>query len=189
MTAAVTPSPARAHCATAVAAARSTETMVPGISSPPIEVMTSSTPRCSAAPSTAASMRANSPPARAAAVAVTSATPRRICDRITPELPRAPFSAPVDSAAAARATQPGPPAACSSASAERMVNSMLAPVSESATGKTLSRLISSMWVIRSLTAVCAQSRRAAASSGRSCEVHELPRVTHLLCAATRWAPA
>ncbi|GAB5001814.1 hypothetical protein JHV666_48540 [Mycobacterium avium subsp. hominissuis] len=38
--------------------------------------------------------------ARAAAVAVTSATPRRICDRITPELPRAPFSAPVDSAAA-----------------------------------------------------------------------------------------
>ncbi|GAB4920707.1 hypothetical protein MAHJHV35_48350 [Mycobacterium avium subsp. hominissuis] len=35
-----------------------------------------------------------------AAVAVTSATPRRICDRITPELPRAPFSAPVDSAAA-----------------------------------------------------------------------------------------
>ena len=40
-----------------------------------------------------------------------------------------------------------------SASADRMVNSMLVPVSESATGNTLSRLISSVWVIRSPTAV------------------------------------
>ena len=60
-----------------------------------------------------------------------------------------------------------------------MVNSMLAPVSESATGNTLSRLISSMWVIRSLTAVCAQSRKADASSRRS----EVPSVTHLLRAS------
>ncbi|OBK91387.1 hypothetical protein A5652_10845 [Mycobacterium sp. 1165178.9] len=57
---------------------------------------------------------------------------------------------------------------------------MLAPVSESATGKTLSRLISSMCVIRSLTAVCAQSRRVIASRRRSCDVSAVPRVTHLL---------
>jgi len=140
-----------------------------------------------------------SPPVSAAAVAVTSAMPRRICDKITPELPRAPFSAPADSAAAARAAHAERPCAFSSANAERIVNSMLAPVSESATGKTLSRLISSMWVIRSLTAVCAQSRRVIASNTRSCVVHEVARGTHLLCASVprrsppgagaRWAPA
>ncbi len=65
---------------------------------------------------------------------------------MTPELPRAPFSAPADMAAATRATHPEPELVptLASASAERMVNSMLAPVSESATGNTLSRLISSM---------------------------------------------
>ncbi|OBC02201.1 hypothetical protein A5782_18820 [Mycobacterium sp. 852002-40037_SCH5390672] len=53
-------------------------------------------------------------------------------------------------------------------------------MSESATGNTLSRLISSMCVIRSLTAVCAQSRRVIASRRRSCDVSAVPRVTHLL---------
>ena len=47
-----------------------------------------------------------------------------------------------------------------------MVNSMLVPVSASATGKTFSRLISSVWAIRSPTEVWAQSRRADASSRR-----------------------
>src|ERR1700741_4703206 len=164
VTARAIPSPA--HSSTASAAARNTEMMVPGTSRPPIEVMTRSTPRRSAAARVTASISGNSPPESAAAPAVTSAIPRRIWDRITPELPRAPFSAPVDRAPATRATQPAPPStvarAFASAKAERMVNSMLAPVSESATGKTLSRLISSMCVIRSLTAVWAQSRRATA---------------------------
>src|SRR3984957_9303787 len=92
--------------------------------------------------------------------------PRRIWDRITPELPRAPFSAPADRAAVVSTTSADFASVLASASAERMVNSLFPPVSESATGNTLSRLISSMWVIRSPTDVCAQSRKANASSAR-----------------------
>ena len=166
VTACGSPSPAFAAFSTASPAAFSTETIVPLTSRPPIEATTSSTPRCSAAPSNAASMSRSSPPESAAACAVTSAMPRRICDRITPELPRAPLSAPDDRAAAVLATSADFASVLASASAERMVNSMLTPVSASATGNTLSRLISSMWVIRSPTAVCAQSRNADASSAR-----------------------
>ena len=53
------------------------------------------------------------------------------------------------------------------AHAARMVNSMFVPVSASATGKTLSRLISSVWAIRPPTAVWAQCRRVVASSRRA----------------------
>ena len=67
-----------------------------------------------------------------------------IWDRITPELPRAPFSAPADRAIAVLTTSADFASVLASASAERMVNSMFAPVSESATGNTLRRLISSM---------------------------------------------
>ena len=160
----------------------------PATSSPPIEATTSST----AAPQRRTEQRgvdvvqlaarSRRPRARS-----TSAMPRRICDRITPELPRAPCSAPADSAAAVWATSSDFGAASASASAERMVNSMFAPVSASATGNTLSRLISSMWVIRSLTAVCAQSRNAGASSRRPGSSPD-PTSLHLL-APPRCAPA
>ena len=152
------PSPVFAYCSTTSPAACSTDTIVPGTSWPPIDAITSSAPWRSAAPRIAESISCRSP----AASAVTSAIPRRIWDRITPELPRAPFSAPTDKAAATRVTSPTPvreiATVLASASAERIVNSMLMPVSESATGNTLSRLISSMWVIRSPTAVCAHWR-------------------------------
>ena len=78
-----------------------------------------------------------------------SAAPRMSCDRITPELPRAPSSA-------ARATEstissrpmssirrsPSAARRSSSASTARSVSAMLSPVSPSATGKTLRSLIS-----------------------------------------------
>ncbi len=103
-----------------------------------------------------------------AAAAVTSARPRRICDRITPELPAAPRAAPpAASAGGLRRRRSSGRSASACAHADRMVNSMLVPVSASATGKTLSRLISSVWVIRWPTAVCAQARRAEASSRTS----------------------
>ncbi len=85
--------PSCAHWSTAPAAARSTETIVPGTSTPPIDATTNSTPRHNAAPRALASTARNTAPEAAAAVAVTSAIPRRIWDRITPELPRAPFNA------------------------------------------------------------------------------------------------
>jgi hypothetical protein len=112
-------------------------------------------------------MSANAPPRSAAAAAVTSASPRRIWDRITPELPRAPCNAPLASAAATCATSSVPDCASACAHAERIVNSMFVPVSASATGNTLSRLISSVWEIRSPTAAWAQFRKAEASSRRA----------------------
>ena len=164
------PAPSAAPCPTASAAACSTDTTVPSTTSPPIADTTSTTACRSAAASSAGSISARSLSARsvsALASAITSASPRRICDRITPELPRAPSAAPRASAAATSATSPEAAAGSASTNAERMVNSMLAPVSESATGKTLSRLISSAWRSRSPTAVWAQSCRAVASNRRS----------------------
>ena len=58
---------------------------------------------------------------------MTSAMPRRICDRITPELPRAPLRAPDDRAEAVLKTSVDFASVLASASAERMVNSMLTP--------------------------------------------------------------
>ncbi len=96
----------------------------------------------------------------------TSARPRRICDRMTPELPRAPCNAP-SASAAATATTSSVGRESARAHADRIVNSMFVPVSASATGKTLSRLISSVWAMRPPTAVWAQSRRVVASSRRA----------------------
>ena len=116
---------------------------------------------------------ARSPSRSSAASAVTSARPRRICDRMTPELPRAPCNAP-SASAAATATTSSSRRESARAHAARMVNSMFVPVSASATGKTLSRLISSVWTMRPATAVCAQSRRVVASSRRA----DIPPPTH-----------
>src|SRR5271170_4093538 len=113
--------------------------------------------------------------------------PRRIWERITPELPRAPFSAPADRAAAVLTTSVDFASVLASASAERMVNSMFTPVSESATGNTLSRLISSMWVIRSPTEVCAQSRKANASSARHGSVSPDPTCPNPMLKAPPYA--
>src|SRR5215218_7783603 len=92
---------------------------------------------------------------------------------MTPELPLAPCNAPVASAAATCTTSSLSDSASAYAHAERMVNSMFVPVSASATGNTLSRLISSVCEMRSPTAVCAQSRRAEASSRRA-DIQTLP---------------
>ncbi|SHU19574.1 Uncharacterised protein [Mycobacteroides abscessus subsp. abscessus] len=59
------------------------------------------------------------------------------------------------------------PRASAALTAERMVNSMLVPVSASATGKTFSRLISSLREIRPSTEARAQSSSAALSSTES----------------------
>ena len=61
----------------------------------------------------------------------TSATPRRICERITPELPRAPMSEPRDIAVH---TSPIASAVASSCATDSRVSAMLVPVSPSGTG-------------------------------------------------------
>ena len=160
--------PAAVRCSAASAAADSTETMVPGTACP-IDSTTNVSARRSALAKAGPSISVRPPSA------VTSARPRRICDRITPEFPRAPRSAPSASRPArptrSRSSRPSVPA-----TAARMVNSMLVPVSESATGKTLRRLISSVWVIRCATAVWAQRRNADAST-RAAAIYT-SRTTH-----------
>ena len=157
--------PSAADCSAAEAASCRTDRIVPGIGSP-IDVTTRVTACRSDAARRAPLMSANVPRSSAAAAA-TSAIPLRIWDRITPELPRAPRSAPSASAAATCATSSTVARVSACAQAARMVNSMFVPVSASATGKTLSRLISSVCLIRSATALCAQLRRAGASSRRA----------------------
>ena len=159
-------SPASAQSSARAAAACSTDTIVPGTSSP-IEPTTSTTPCRSPAPSSTASTSASWFSVSAAAEAVTSARPRRICDKITPELPRAPRSAPRARAATTCDTSPDL-LACRSASANaaRIVNSMFVPVSASATGNTFSRLISSACTTSPPTAAWAQSSRPDASNRR-----------------------
>ena len=93
-----------------------------------------------------ASMLSASPTARV--------IPRMICDRITPELPRAPMSAPCDIAAMI-APAPSSGQRCASSITERMVRCMLVPVSPSGTGKTLIALTDS---------VCFSSQAAAAAN-------------------------
>jgi hypothetical protein len=67
-----------------------------------------------------------------------------ICDRITPELPRAPISAPCDMHAII-----GPAVSSlhpfNSARTDRIVKDMLVPVSPSGTGKTLMAFTCSTW--------------------------------------------
>ena len=72
-----------------------------------------------------------------------SAIPRRIWLVITPELPRAPMSAPNDAAAATRSAGASAPTPSASMRAARTVASMFVPVSPSGTGNTFRALISS----------------------------------------------
>jgi len=92
-----------------------------------------------------------------------SASPRSTCERITPELPRAPATAPF-----ARADTAAPTASAGSrtraSSADRMVCSRLVPVSPSATGNTLIRSIASRSASRARTTAAAHRRTASASS-------------------------
>ncbi len=140
--------------------------MVPGTASP-IDVTTRVTACRKAVLNSAPPISVSTPSRSSAAAAVTSAIARRIWDRITPELPRAPRSAPSASAAATAVTSSPASHASACAHAARIVNSMFVPVSASATGKTFSWLISSVWLISSATAACAQRRRVDASSRRA----------------------
>ena len=85
-----------------------------------------------AASDAAASAAAALAPSMPSASATTLDTPRRICDRITPELPRAPMSDPW-LMALHTAARSGPALASSSQTA-RSVRAMFVPVSPSGTG-------------------------------------------------------
>ncbi|SLH72321.1 Uncharacterised protein [Mycobacteroides abscessus subsp. abscessus] len=71
--------------------------------------------------------------------------PRSSCDRMIPELPRAPAVAPRAMAVATSCAVPwdAPTRSSAAATAARMVASRLVPVSASGMGNTLSELISS----------------------------------------------
>ncbi len=69
--------------------------------------------------------------------------PRRICDRITPELPRAPMSEPCEMALQTAARSG--PAVLSSSCTDCRVSAMFVPVSPSGTGYTLRRLMPARW--------------------------------------------
>src|SRR6059058_2835338 len=72
--------------------------------------------------------------------------PRKICERITPELPRAPIRAPC-AARLAIAERSGSSSPRMSSTADCNVNSILVPVSPSGTGKTLSASTSSRLIV------------------------------------------
>ena len=146
----------------------------------PIEATTRSTPRCSAAPSSAASMSCSSPPDSAAARGGDVGDTAQNLRQDHPGVAARAVERAGRQGGRRLTTSADLASVLASASAERMVNSMLMPVSESATGNTLSRLISSMWVIRSPTAVCAQSRNADASSARFDPAAPTPPRSHLL---------
>ena len=82
---------------------------------------------------------------------------------ITPELPRAPISAPNAAAAATRSAETVGPSASASASAARTVAIMFEPVSPSGTGKTFSALTSSTLASSAAAAARKAPRRPAPS--------------------------
>ena len=86
--------------------------------------------------------------------------PRRICERMTPELPRAPRSEPSEAAAATSATV-SPLHSLISLTAPCMVMNMFVPVSPSGTGKTLSESISALFLSSSAAPVRNISRSRA----------------------------
>ncbi len=94
------------------------------------------------------------------------AIPARIWLVMTPELPRAPMSAPKLAAWATRSASAPAPARSASSRAARTVASMLVPVSPSGTGKTLSELISSTFASRLATADRKAARNPAPSHER-----------------------
>ena len=111
--------------------------------------------------------RRRSPRRRAAESTAASASPRRTWETMKPELPSAPCAAPVASARQRRRGVQRRRRRRSAASALRRVVSMLLPVSESGTGKTLSASISARCSASRSTAVRLQRRTASASSASS----------------------
>ena len=113
----------------------------------------------------AAAEASSSPAARLLGVtSVAPSTPRAsppmICERITPEFPRAPMSAPCDMAAS---TAPAAGSAQRSASSivERIVRYMLVPVSPSGTGKTFTAFTWGMFRSSQTVAAANTSRSSA----------------------------
>ena len=120
------------------------------------------TARCAAndpslRPDTASCENVNCP--SGAPISTASARPTRICDMMTPELPRALATAPSAMARVTATTSASTGRAVTTSAADRMVNSMLLPVSESGIGKTLRSLISPRSSSSRATHSCAQSRR------------------------------
>ena len=109
--------------------------------------------------------RARSAPSKRSFPPSPSAMPRKICEAMTPELPRAPMRAPKLIAVATRSADcSATPSA--SARAARTVASMLLPVSPSGTGKTFRALTSSTWSARLSTAARKAASRPAPSPAR-----------------------
>src|SRR5690349_11529061 len=102
--------------------------------------------------------------------------PRRIWLVMTPEISRAPMSAPKAAAAATRSAETVGPTASASARAARTVAIMFEPVSPSGTGKTFSALTSSTAASRPAAAARKAPRRPSPSQVRraikpsSCDV-------------------
>ena len=91
--------------------------------------------------------------------------PRRICDVMTPELPRAPMSAPVVMAWRTSAGEAPSGSFFKLFTTDSSVSDMFVPVSPSGTGNTLSRLTSSLRADRfSLAALMALSRSLTVNS-------------------------
>ena len=78
--------------------------------------------------------------------------PRRICDVMTPELPRAPMSAPLVMALRISAPEAPMGSLARFATTDSSVSDMFVPVSPSGTGKTFRRLTSSLRALRFLLA-------------------------------------
>ncbi len=81
-----------------------------------------------------------------------SQKPRRICDVMTPELPRAPMSAPVVIAFFLSASELVGASSDRFFTTDSIVSDILVPVSPSGTGKTLSLLTSSFRSVKALDA-------------------------------------
>ena len=81
----------------------------------------------------AASLAERNAFARSSLTASESVAPRTICERITPELPRAPISAARETSCARPARSSGP-SSCSASSIARTVSVRFVPVSPSGTG-------------------------------------------------------
>ena len=112
------------------------------------------------ATSTAEENAASMPAASSFWPTLPSHRPRKICEVMTPELPRAPMSAPV--VIALRISAPSAPmGSCARFSTTvSNVSDMFVPVSPSGTGKTLRRLISSFRSLKVLLAAAMALRRS-----------------------------
>ncbi len=147
--------PAPAAASAAAAASRTTVKIVPSTGRlTPLYAMR--LPSANAA--------ANASPVRTRSSARLFAIPRRICERITPEFPRAPISAPC---AAAFATSPTlwVRSSVTSRQADFIVSSIFVPVSPSGTGNTLSAFTISWWRSSQVWPAHSSSRNRGPSTG------------------------